>query len=408
MDVPALRDPRVAEAVPAAERGSLHVPRTPADDAAGRRNPPKGQTKRGARAPVADAASRRPAGRDAASGHPDEGVGPRGGLQDEVRLTVEAGRGGDGLVAFHREKYILKGGPSGGDGGDGGDVVLEASNDVHGFFELRGRRVLRAHSGEQGGSKNCYGKDGVDLIVRVPVGTQVIDPRTSIVLKDLTVHGGQVIIAKGGVGGRGNARFTRSTRQTPRFAESGTDGERRDIVLSLKLIADAGLIGLPNAGKSTLLRALSRSRTRVAGYQFTTLSPSLGVVEMDASTRIVVADLPGLIEGAHDGKGLGVRFLRHVERTRLLVHVVAHDPLEGAVPPEKAWRTVRKEVAAYASGLAGKPEIVVLTKCDLPGWERSLKRLRRVTEKEVVPVSAVTGFGLGELVSLVARSLTPA
>ncbi|MCE9635962.1 MAG: GTPase ObgE [Planctomycetes bacterium] len=327
-------------------------------------------------------------------------------FQDEVRLTVQAGRGGDGAVSLHREKSVLKGGPSGGDGGDGGAVILRASDDVHGFFDLRGRRTVRAKSGEAGGAKNCFGKGGDDLVICVPVGTQVIDAVTGVQLKDLAAHDASVVIAKGGLGGRGNARFARSTRQTPRFAEKGTDGERREIILSLKLIADAGLVGLPNAGKSTLLRSLSRTKSRIGGYQFTTLAPHLGVVEMSATTRITVADLPGLIEGAHEGKGLGIRFLRHVERTRLLVHLVAHDPLEGAIPPEKAWKTVRKELKAYSKELAGKREIVVLTKCDLPGWEESLKRLARATDSEVVPVSAVTGRGLKELLSLLARSLS--
>ena len=328
-------------------------------------------------------------------------------FQDEVRLTVQAGRGGDGAVSLHREKFVLRGGPSGGDGGDGGNVVLRASNDVHGFFELRGRRVVRAKSGESGGAKNCFGKAGEDLVLGVPVGTQVIDAVTGILLKDLKSDGAHVIIAKGGQGGRGNARFARSSRQTPRYSESGKDGESRKIVLSLKLIADAGLVGLPNAGKSTLLRALSHSKARVGGYQFTTLSPNLGVVELDAATRITIADLPGLIEGAHAGKGLGGRFLRHVERTRLILHVVAHDPTEGSVPPEKVWKTVRKELKAYAKDLAAKPEIIILTKCDLPGWEDSLKRLAKASEKEVVPVSAVTGFGLRDLVMRTARALTP-
>jgi GTPase len=328
-------------------------------------------------------------------------------FQDEVRLTVQAGKGGDGAVSFLREKFVQRGGPSGGDGGDGGDVILEASRDVHGFFDLRGRRVVSAKPGMQGGAKNCFGKDGPDLVVRVPVGTQVIDAETKILLKDLAEDEARVVLARGGKGGRGNARFTRSTRQTPRFAEKGTDGERRSVVLSLKLIADAGLVGLPNAGKSTLLRSLSRSRTRIGGYQFTTLAPHLGVVEMGPSTRIVVADLPGLIEGASEGKGLGARFLRHVERTRVLVHVVEHDPTEGAEPPEKVWRTVREELAAYSPELARKPELVVLSKCDLPGWQESLKVLSRATEKEVIPVSALTGAGLRELVARVARALAP-
>jgi GTP-binding protein len=325
-------------------------------------------------------------------------------FQDEIRLAVQAGRGGDGGVAFHREKYVQKGGPSGGDGGRGGDVVLEASDDVHGFFDLRGRRVLRARSGQAGGTKNCSGADGEDLVVKVPVGTQVLDAKSGVLLKDLTTNGASVVISKGGKGGRGNARFTRSTRQTPRFAEKGEEGERREILLSLKLIADVGLVGLPNAGKSTLLRSLTRSKTRVGGYQFTTLSPNLGVIEMGHSVRITVADLPGLIEGAHEGKGLGHRFLRHVERTRILLHVVAHDPVEGAQGADAAWRAVRRELREYSRDLASKPEVVVLTKCDLPGWEESLRRLAKASKAEVVPISAVTGGGLRDLLTRLATA----
>lgn len=329
-------------------------------------------------------------------------------FEDELRLTVQAGKGGAGCVAFHREKYVQKGGPSGGDGGKGGDVILVASRDVHGFFDLRGRRLLRAKGGEPGAAKRCFGKDGDDLVVRVPVGTEVRDAASGLLLKDLASDGAEVRIVKGGAGGRGNARFGRSTRRTPRFAEPGDEGERREIRLSLKLIADAGLVGLPNAGKSTLLRSLSRSRTKVGGYQFTTLSPHLGVVETSPSTSITFADLPGLVEGAYEGKGLGLRFLKHVERTRVLVHVVAHDPVGSGLPPEKAWKAVRKELASYSPELARKPEVTVLTKIDLPGWEVSLKKLRKASDGEVIPVSAVTGRGLPELLARVAAAVAAA
>lgn len=326
-------------------------------------------------------------------------------FQDEVRLRVQAGRGGDGVVAFLREKFMAKGGPAGGDGGRGGDVVLEASADVHGFFDLRGRRVVRARPGQAGGAKNCSGSAGDDLVVHVPVGTQVRDAASGVLLKDLTEDGGRVVIAKGGKGGRGNARFTRSTRQTPRFAEPGEEGETREIVLTVKLIADVGLVGLPNAGKSTLLRALSRSKTEVGAHRFTTLAPHLGVAEVDARRSITFADLPGLIEGAHEGKGLGIEFLKHVERTRLLLHVVAHDPTGSSPPADQAWRTVRRELELYSPDLAAKPEIVVLSKCDLSGWRESLNSLAREAETEVVPVSAATGAGLPELLARVCRTL---
>lgn len=327
-------------------------------------------------------------------------------FQDEVRLKVAAGRGGDGAVAFHREKWVPKGGPSGGDGGKGGDIIIVASEDVHGFFDLRGRRVVRAKPGQQGGAKQRYGKDGEDLEIRVPVGTQIRDAASKVLLKDLTTNGASVILAKGGKGGRGNARFGRSTRQTPRFAESGDEGETRDVILTLKLIADAGLVGLPNAGKSTLLASLSRSRTKVGGYQFTTLAPHLGVVEVDATLAMTFADLPGLVEGAHEGRGLGIRFLQHVERTRLLVHIVAHDPTGASPKPADAWRTVREELRLYSPELAEKPEILVLSKCDLPGHEKALRSLAKAADAEVFPVSAATGMGLPALLRKVAQTLT--
>lgn len=324
---------------------------------------------------------------------------------DEIRITVLAGKGGDGCVAFRREKYAPRGGPAGGDGGDGGDVVLEAADDVHGFYDLRGRRQVKARNGQPGKGSNRHGRAAPELVVRVPVGTEVRDAASGILLKDLVEPGARVRIVKGGRGGKGNARFARSDQQTPRRAEEGREGARRDLVLSLKLIADAGLVGLPNAGKSTLLARLSRSRTKVAGYQFTTLDPHLGVVEFSPSHRITFADLPGLIEGAHDGRGLGGRFLKHVERTRLLVHVVAHDPTGASPPPEEAYRTVREELRRYSEELAAKPQVVALAKIDLPGWEESLNSLRREADSDVTPFSSVTGRGLDELLERIARSL---
>jgi len=326
-------------------------------------------------------------------------------LLDEIEVTVQAGKGGNGAVAFHREKYIPKGGPAGGDGGRGGDVWLVASEEVHGFFGLRGRRLLKAGGGAPGGGNKRFGKDGEDLVVTVPVGTEVRDATTRVLLKDLVQTGARVRIVKGGKGGRGNARFARSTRQTPRFAEKGEEGQRRRLRLTLKLIADAGLVGLPNAGKSTLLRALSGSRTRVAGYTFTTLGPHLGVVELTPTLRITFADLPGLVEGAHAGRGLGDRFLRHTERTRTLVHVVAHDPTGSSPPAAEAYRTVRDELAAYSPGLAAKPEIVLLSKCDLPGFEESLNSLAQEADSVVTPISAATGFGVDALLARIAREL---
>jgi GTP-binding protein len=237
------------------------------------------------------------------------------------------------------------------------------------------------------------------------VGTQIRDAETGLLLKDLIEAGATARVAQGGTGGHGNAHFSRADRQTPQHASEGREGACRNLLLTLKMIADAGLVGLPNAGKSTLLAALSRSRTRVAGYQFTTLDPHLGVVDLSPSQRITFADLPGLIEGAHSGRGLGDRFLRHIERTRLIVHVVAWDPTEGAVPVEAVYRTVREELRLYSTELAEKPEIVALSKCDLTGWEEGLNSLAREADAEVTPFSGVSGLGLDRLLARVARAL---
>lgn len=324
---------------------------------------------------------------------------------DEITVTAKAGRGGDGCVSFHREKYVMRGGPNGGDGGDGGSVILRASDDVHGFLDLRGGGALRAGNGMNGTGNDRHGRAGKDLVVVVPVGTEIRDAESDVLLKDLTKAGDEVVVVRGGDGGRGNARFAHAERQAPRFAEEGRPGGERRIRLSLKLIADAGFVGLPNAGKSTLLARLSNSRTRAGGYRFTTLGPHLGVVELSAGRRITVADLPGLIEGAHEGRGLGDRFLKHVERTRVLVHLVAHDP-SGAVPPaDEAYLTIRAELEAYSPELAAKPELVALSKCDLPGHEESLNLLRSVTDAEVTALSAVSGQGVRDLLVRLLRVL---
>ena len=336
---------------------------------------------------------------------PNAQGGSRADPVDAVVLTLAGGRGGDGCVAFHREKYVARGGPSGGDGGNGGDVWLAASANVHGFFGLRGRKALRAGDGRQGGGNRRHGRDGADLVVEVPVGTEVRDAATEILLKDLVAGDQRVRIVRGGAGGRGNARFARATNQTPRRAEEGSPGESRRVLLSLKLLADAGLVGLPNAGKSTLLARLSRSRTRAGAHRFTTLSPHLGVVELSPAQRITFADLPGLIEGAHEGRGLGDRFLKHVERTRVLVHVVAHDPTGSSPRVDRAYATVREELRRYSPELPAKPEIVALSKCDLPGWAESLNSLAQVSDAEVIPFSAVSGQGLDVLVGRVAAAL---
>lgn len=326
-------------------------------------------------------------------------------LHDQARVKVEGGRGGDGCIAFRREKYVTRGGPAGGDGGRGGDVILEAAEDVHGFYDLRNRRVLRAKNGGPGGGSKCHGANAEDLVVRVPVGTEIRDAETGILLKDLVEPGATVRVAQGGSGGHGNARFSRPDQQTPQYATEGREGTARTLSLTMKMIADAGLVGLPNAGKSTLLAALSRSRTRVGGYRFTTLDPHLGVVDLSPSQRLTIADLPGLIEGAHAGRGLGDQFLRHIERTRVIVHIVAWDPTPGAQPVDQVYRTIREELRLYSAELAGKPEIVALSKCDLTGWEEALNSLTLTADAEVTPFSGVSGFGLDRLLARVARAL---
>lgn len=318
-------------------------------------------------------------------------------FKDEVDIFVKAGRGGSGIVSFRREKLVPKGGPDGGNGGNGGNVVLRAVAGLNTLYPLWQSAHYIAPDGGRGGSGNRRGRDGADLVVPVPAGTIVKDRDLGVVLKDLAVVGSEVIVAKGGRGGRGNAAYATPTRQTPRVAEPGEAGEERWLHLELKLIADIGLVGLPNAGKSTLLSCISAARPTIASYPFTTLHPYLGVVTRKKFESLVVADLPGLIEGAHDGAGLGDRFLRHVERTRVIAHLVDVSPGQ-TMPPYQAYRTIRKELQLYSAELTRKPEIVVATKLDVTGAEEQLKALRKKLKKKIVPVSAVTSRGLEELI----------
>lgn len=324
---------------------------------------------------------------------------------DEVRVYVEAGSGGNGCIAFRREKYVPKGGPSGGDGGRGGDIRLRAEAGLSTLHDYRYRRHLRAGRGGHGSGDNRHGADGEALILPVPVGTVVRDAVSGKVLGDLAQPGQELVVAKGGRGGRGNASFAGPTRRTPRFAEAGQPGEARWVVLELKLLADAGLVGMPNAGKSSLLASLSAARPKVADYPFTTLEPCLGVVEVPGGGSFVLADIPGLIEGAHEGKGLGDRFLRHIERTRVIVHV-----LDLGAPPERDlyedYRTIERELEAYRPELARRPRVVVANKVDLPGAEERWRGVQvRMPGAEVIPVSALTRQGLPEMVRVVARAL---
>jgi GTP-binding protein len=315
---------------------------------------------------------------------------------DEVHITVQAGKGGDGCLSFRREKYLPKGGPDGGNGGDGGDVILRADRDLGGLLDLRRIQVYRAGKGAPGGGNNRHGAAGEDCVVPVPVGTLVRDGGTGRVLADLTEEGEEAVVARGGRGGRGNKSFATPTHQAPRETTPGEPGEERELDLELKLIADAGLVGLPNAGKSTLLARLSAATPKIAAYPFTTLQPQLGIVTGARYQSFVLADLPGLIRGAHEGAGLGHEFLRHIERTRLLLHVVDLAPLDGSDPVANV-RAIRAELQSFSATLAGKPEILVGNKIDLPEAEAAAERLAAELEEPVWRVSAATGGGLTEL-----------
>jgi GTP-binding protein len=324
---------------------------------------------------------------------------------DEAEIHVKAGNGGNGAVTFRRESRVPRGGPSGGDGGDGGDVIMRARPGLDTLIDFRGHHHWFAASGEHGGNKDMAGAAGDDLIVDVPPGTLIYDMDRGVLLKDLKEEWAQTIVVRGGKGGRGNARFATATSQTPRFAEPGQPGEERHLRLELKLIADVGLVGLPNAGKSTLLSRLSAARPKIANYPFTTLHPSLGIVEAGEERRFVMADLPGLIEGAHKGIGLGDEFLRHVERTRMLVHLVELEPHKHASPAD-AYRAIRHELAAYSTELAAKHEIVLLTKADLlPGDDSIRQEFSKAVGKPVIAISSASGVGLVRLVKAILDKL---
>ena len=318
---------------------------------------------------------------------------------DEAEIYVKGGDGGAGCVSFRREKFIPRGGPDGGDGGDGGSVYLQASTDVDTLMDFAGHHHWRAENGRPGRGKNMTGRSGEDKIVRVPLGTLVYDKDTGLLLKDLTEDGQRVCVAAGGRGGRGNKHFASSTQQTPRYAEPGQPGQERTLKLELKLIADVGLVGLPNAGKSTLVARVSSARPKIADYPFTTLNPVLGIVELSRHRRFVIADLPGIIEGASKGAGLGDEFLKHIERTRVLLHLIDIMPMEGPEPAE-AYEIIRNELTEYSDVLANKPEIIVANKMDLTGAEGRLEEFREKIGKQVHPISAVTGRGVAELMEL--------
>jgi GTP-binding protein len=318
---------------------------------------------------------------------------------DEAKIRVKAGDGGHGCVSFRREKYIAKGGPDGGDGGKGGDVIFFVDESLDTLLDFSGRHDWIARNGNCGEGANKYGSDGEDLIIPVPPGTLVYDEKYDLLLKDMDTPGLQVRICRGGRGGKGNRAFATSTRQTPRFATDGKPGNERNLRLELKLIADIGLVGMPNAGKSTLVSRCSEARPKIANYPFTTLTPMLGIVELTGFRRFVMADIPGLIEGAHDGVGLGHDFLRHIERTRILVHLLDILPTDESDPVEN-YHKIRSELELYSTVLLEKPEIVVLNKADLDPEALFCDDIRsRLPEsiQEVFVISAVTGEGILEL-----------
>ena len=329
---------------------------------------------------------------------------------DEATIRVEAGNGGNGCVSFRREKYIPKGGPDGGDGGDGGSVWLEADANLNTLVDFRHRRRHRAERGENGRGRNCTGKSGGDLVVRVPVGTRVFDVDSEELLGELLENGQRLLVARGGFHGIGNARFKSSVNRAPRQSTNGTGGEQRNLRLALVLLADVGLLGMPNAGKSSLIRTISSARPRVADYPFTTLHPNLGVVRVDEERSFVVADIPGVIEGAAEGAGLGIRFLKHLARTRLLLHLVDIAPFDEQIDPAAQVQAIIEELRAFGGDLAARERWLVLNKADLLDADELARRREALLaalawDGPVYTLSAVTGEGTRELVSDLAARL---
>lgn len=320
---------------------------------------------------------------------------------DTAKIYVKGGDGGDGIIAFRREKYVPDGGPAGGDGGKGGDVIFRVDEGLRTLMDFRYQKHFKAKKGEKGKPKNQYGANAEDLIVRVPPGTVIYDDDTGELLADLVEHGQEVVVAKGGRGGRGNVRFATPQNPAPYLAENGEEGQERWIRLELKLIADVGLVGFPNVGKSTLLSSVTGAKPKIADYHFTTLSPNLGVVDLGEGRSFVLADLPGLIEGAHEGVGLGHEFLRHIERTRLILHVVDMSASEGRDPYED-WVNINEELYRYSEVLRSRPQIVAANKMDMPGALEHLEAFKQKLSEngediEVISISALTKDGLKQL-----------
>ncbi len=320
---------------------------------------------------------------------------------DRVELFVSGGKGGRGMCSFRREKYVPRGGPDGGDGGDGGSVIIRADSNANNLSALVQKKHWRAKNGEPGGTSGCAGKDALNMVILVPPGTTIHDRERGNLLKDLVDEGDELIV-KGGRGGRGNTHFATATNRTPREFEPGEEGEERWLILELKVIADVGLVGFPNAGKSTMLSRLSRATPEIANYPFTTKHPNLGIVALGGDASFVMADLPGLIEGAAHGVGLGHEFLRHVERTRVLVHLVEPFPMDESDPVHN-YHAIRSELAQYDPALAEKPEIVCISKAELTDANMVRDRLAESLGREVLLISSVTGQGLQHVVSQAAK-----
>jgi len=318
---------------------------------------------------------------------------------DEAKIWVKAGDGGNGCLSFRREKYIPKGGPDGGDGGKGGNVYFQAVENLDTLIDFVGKHHWRAENGQPGSGNNKHGADGEDLVITVPPGTLIYDVDLSLLLKDLNKVGMKVCICRGGRGGRGNKAFATATNQAPRQTEGGKKGQERNIRLELKLIADIGLVGMPNAGKSTLISRCSAARPKIADYPFTTTEPVLGIVELSDFRRFVMADIPGLIEGAHNGAGLGHEFLKHIERTRIIVHIIDIMPTIGSDPAAN-YKAIRNELEQYSKALAQKSEVIVANKIDLDPDGKIVEDLRKKLNKVIYPISAVTGSGIKELSEL--------
>ena len=323
---------------------------------------------------------------------------------DCVEIEVTAGRGGDGCMSFRRERYVPHGGPDGGNGGTGGSVVIVVKKGVDSLVALAHRKQWRAKRGLPGGGKKQRGRNGADQIIQVPAGTIVRDAEENFIIKDLTIDGQQFVVAQGGRGGKGNAQFKSSTNQAPRLFTSGNEGESRRIILELKVIADVGLVGLPNAGKSTLLSRISRARPQIADYPFTTRYPNLGMVQVNIGRSFVMADIPGLIDGAHKGVGLGHDFLKHIERAGIIVHLVEPMPVDESDPVENYF-LIRRELAEYKQQLGERPEILVVSKAELPPAQEIQERLTEATGKNVLLISAITGEGLPTLTQTIVSHL---